>query len=160
MDRERTETGKTHEDQADPAIPLDRARLKLAGLWLAGSGLVGLMLVAQSLTGKYHDKVQEVWSWALPTILPVLSLILTVLGAGALVQDSDKSQVKRGFFRIAYLLSVIYLLLVTATIVLEPFTSFESLALMKLSNLWLAPFQALVTSALGALFFSKQAHKE
>ncbi len=33
---------------------------------------------------------------------------------------------------------------------------FSLLELMKLSNLWLAPFQGLVTASLGAFFVSKK----
>jgi cytochrome bd-type quinol oxidase subunit 2 len=142
------------------AIPLDRARLRLGILWLAGSGLIVFMLVAQSLMGKYGNKVQDVFGWAMPTIVPALSLILTVLGAGALVHQHEETQVKRSFFLIAYVLSLVYLFLVFAIIAVEPFTSFESLELLKLSNLWLAPLQGLVTSALSALFFTKQSKKE
>jgi len=114
-----------------------------------------MLIIGQSVMGKYQNKVQEVWGWVLPTILPSLSLILSVLGASALANELETVRVKRSFFRIAYSLSVVYLFLVVMTIVIEPLTTFESLELLRLSNLWLAPLQGLVTLALGVLFFTK-----
>jgi hypothetical protein len=86
-------------------------------------------------------------------------LILTVLGANALEPEEDKVEVRKTFYTIAYYLSLGYLLLIFATILVEPFTQFEPLELLKLSNLWLGPFQGLVASSMGFLFFSKQAKK-
>lgn len=124
-------------------------------MWFIGSGLIVMLIIGQSVMGKYQNKVQEVWGWVLPTILPSLSLILSVLGASALANELETVRVKRSFFRIAYSLSVVYLFLVVMTIVIEPLTTFESLELLRLSNLWLAPLQGLVTLALGVLFFTK-----
>jgi hypothetical protein len=148
------------ESETQPTILLESVRLRLSILWLVGSGVILLMLIAQSLMGKYQNKTQEVWGWMLPTILPALSLILSVLGASALAEESGKTRAKRSFFLIAYLLSAVYLFLVFATMLIEPFTSFEPLELLKLSNLWLAPLQGLVTSALGVLFFTKKTNGE
>src|ERR1044071_2038560 len=64
-------------------IPLEKVRWRLARLWLLMGGFFVVLLIAQSLMGKYHDKVQNVWSWALPSIMPTFSLIITVLGANA-----------------------------------------------------------------------------
>jgi hypothetical protein len=147
------------ERETQLTVLLDLVRLRLSVLWLSGSGLIVLMLIAQSLMGKYQDKTQDVWGWALPTMLPALSLILSVLGADALVHESEKIEARRSFFVIAYMISAMYLFLVFTTIAIEPFTPFEPLELLKLSNLWLAPMQGLVTSALGVLFFTKQGRK-
>jgi hypothetical protein len=138
-------------------IPIDRARQGLAWLWLGYGGGIFLLLVAQSLAGKYEGEVQEVWGWALPTIIPTLSLILAVLGAGALQPGNVALAVRRTFYVIALWLSAIYLTLILATILAEPLTASEPLALLKLSSLWLAPFQGLVTSAIGILFTRRPA---
>jgi hypothetical protein len=133
-------------------LPIDRARQGLAWLWLGYGGAIFLILVAQSLGGKYEGQVQEVWGWALPNIIPTLSLILAVLGAGALQPRTAALAVRRTFYAIAFWLSLTYLTLILVTILAEPLTASEPLALFKLSSLWLAPFQGLVTSAIGVLF--------
>lgn len=143
---------------APPAdtVSLDRARWRLAVLWFSLSGLVTLTLIVQSAAGKYSDVVQEVWSWALPTIMPTLSLILAVLGANALQPDGPGTRVRKAFYSLALVLSLAYLLLVLLTITLDPLTPYDSLELMNLSNLWLGPLQGVVASSIAVLFFTKQ----
>jgi len=113
-------------------------------------------VVLQSLFGRFGDKTQEAWGWLLPTIIPSLGMIITVLGYTALNTETLASVVRATFFRIATWLSVFYLFLIVLTIVIQPLTARDPLDLMRMSNLWLGPCQGLVASALGVLFVSKQ----
>jgi len=145
--------------RADQLVPLDDVRMRLAKIWLIGSGLVFVLLVVQSLLQAYGDLTQEVWGWFLPTLMPSLSLIITVLTYTALDPHMTGSVVRRTFVQIAQWLSVAYLVTVLLTILVQPFSSnspTERVALMRTSNLWLGPFQGLVASALGVLFVSKE----
>jgi hypothetical protein len=146
------------EQSGDPKVmmPLEEARLRLARIWFIGAGTIFLLLIAQSIVGKYQGRAQEVWGWGLPAIVPALSLILSTLGAEALQQRQDQ-QVKSSFARIAAGLSMSYLGLILMTILVEPLTTFDSLELLKLSNLWLGPLQGIVISSIGVLFFSRRA---
>lgn len=137
-------------------VALSRARLHLLVIWLSGAGVIFLILIVRTFTRTYQQKVQEVWGWALPTVLPTLSLILSVLGANALEPNDDDIAVGKTFYVLACILSGVYLLLIFVDLVVEPFTEIEPLELMKLSNLWLGPFQALVVSSIGVLFFTKK----
>lgn len=139
-------------------ILLDRARSLLARIWIAGATAIFLLLVAQSLFGKYQGQAQQVWGWALPAIMPTLSLIVSTLGVEAL-QAKQLLEVRRQYAKIAAWLSVSYLGLILFTILVEPLTAFDSLELLKLSNLWLGPLQGLAVSAIGVLFFSGQPKK-
>jgi hypothetical protein len=141
-------------------VPLDQVRWQLAKLWFGVAGPILLILIAQSAFGKYQGKVQSVWGWALPTIMPTLSLILAALASNALEPEESKAEVRRPFYRTACWLSAAYLILVLATVLIEPFTKYEATELMALSNLWLGPFQGLVASAIGVLFFTKQPMRE
>lgn len=138
-------------------MTLDEVRWSLARLWLLLGGCFVLLLVAQSTLGKYQGKVQNVWSWALPAIMPTLSLIITVLGASAFEHGEESVMIKKPFYRMVFWLSVVYLLFLIVTLFVEPFTPYESVELLNLSNFWLAPFQGIVASAIGVLFFSKKA---
>jgi hypothetical protein len=145
--------------QSGDLVPLERVRNRLAFGWLAASALIFVIVVLQSLLGKYGDQVQDAWGWLLPTIMPTLGMIISVLGYTALDPSMLESVVRRSYFRLATGLSVLYLLLVLLTILIQPFaaqTASKSIELMQTSNLWLGPLQGLVASALGALFFSKQ----
>jgi hypothetical protein len=143
----------------DPTLSLDAVRARLSAVWLVGTGIVFVLLVVQSLLGRYEDKTQEAWGWLLPTIMPTLGLIVTVLGYTALDPIFSQAVVRRSFFRVAIWLSVMYLLLILLTIGVQPFVARDANAaveLMRTSQLWLGPFQGLVASALGVLFVSKK----
>lgn len=140
-------------------INFDRVRSGLAMVWLVGGGLVFFIVVLQSLMEHYGDKVQEAWGWLLPTIMPTMTMIVTVLGYTAFDSRFSSTVVRRDFFRIAFWLSVMYLALVAMTVLIQPIVAadpLKAIELMRLSNLWLGPFQGLVASALGVLFVSKE----
>jgi hypothetical protein len=79
-------------------IPLDRARNHLAKIWLTGAGIVFLLLVIQSILGKYEGQLQEVWSWFVPTVVPTIALMLGVLGASALAEHDEARSVNKPFW--------------------------------------------------------------
>src|SRR6266404_8905032 len=89
--------------------PLDDVRVHLAKVWLIGGGGTFLILVVQSLLHVYGDMTQEVWGWFLPTLMPSLGMIITVLTYTALDPLMTGSVVRRTFVSIALWLSVLYL---------------------------------------------------
>jgi hypothetical protein len=92
-------------------VPLDDVRSRLALLWLGSAGVIFVTLVLQSLRLVYGDRTQEVWGWILPTLMPTLALIVTVLGYSALDPAMSRAVVRRTFFQISFYLSVAYLVL-------------------------------------------------
>ena len=136
-------------------ITMRTAKRRLALVWLLGAGLFCMILVAQSLLGKYADKTDQAWAWLLPTIMPTLSLIIGVMVADAMKQTIEITHVDRFFFRITVGLSASYLVIVSATVLVAPFSSISPLDLMRMSNLWLGPFQGLVGAAVGVFFVRK-----
>lgn len=140
-------------------LPLDVVRAKLTAIWLIGAGVIFVLLVMQSLLGRYEDRTQEAWGWLLPTIMPTLGMIVTVVGYTALDPVLSQALVRKTFFRVATWLSMLYLAMILLTIAVQPFAApdaKQALDLMRTSNLWLGPFQGLVASALGVLFVSKK----
>lgn len=135
-------------------IPIERVWTKLARLWLIGSGIVFLIVVLQSVLGKYGNHADEVWAWFVPTTVPTVSLIVGVMGARA-VGTQDRRTVKSTFVSLAWWLSLVYLIVLLLTIVLEPYSPFESLDLLKMSNYWLSPLQGLAIATIGHVFTSK-----
>jgi hypothetical protein len=145
--------------QLAKVIPLDSVRSRLAAVWGTGAGLAVLLVVVQSLLGRFGDRTQDAWGWLLPTIMPSLGMIVTVLGYTALDPLFSKLVVRKSFFVIAMVLSIGYLGLVTLTVLIGPFAAengSQMVDLMNTSNLWLGPFQGLVASALGVLFVTKK----
>jgi len=140
-------------------VTLDSVRMNLARVWLLGSGGIFLVMVIQSLHHAYGDLTQEAWGWFLPTLLPSLGLIVTVLTYTALDPLMTGFVVRKSFATLATWLSVTYLFTVALTILMQPFsgrTPADAVGLMRLSNLWLGPLQGIVASSLGVLFTSKE----
>lgn len=146
--------------RANDLLPLDIVRTRLATAWFSGVSVILVIVVLQSLLGRYGERTQEAWGWLLPTIMPTLGMIITVLGYTALDPHATEFVVRKTFLRIALFLSVLYLVLILLTICIQPLTSTDPVELMRMSNLWLGPFQGLVASALGVLFVSKQPKKD
>ena len=135
---------------------------RLVFIWFTGSGFLFALLLLQTIFGQYGSEAREAWGLILPTFVPALFLIIgTLLADATSSADPDASvTVDRFFFRLADFLSITYLATVVLIILLSPFSKFSQPELIKLSNLWLAPFQGLVTAALGAFFVSKNTQRE
>jgi hypothetical protein len=137
-------------------IPLEDARNTLARIWLAGGGAAFLLLAVQSILGKYEGQMQEVWSWFVPTVLPTISLMLGVIGAGALAETTDEKWVKVSYYDISKYLSAFYLAILALTLLLQPFTDKPPMQLYTLTNYWMGPLQGMVVGVLGILFTSQE----
>ncbi|WP_163881649.1 hypothetical protein [Rhizobium laguerreae] len=139
----------------DPLVSLAHTRTVLARLWLSGSGFSAIILVVASILRGRSDAARETWSWFLPLVLPTIGLMLGVLGAAAMARQREK-YVRKSFVDIAFWLSAAYLVLVSLTILLEPFSPLRGAELHGMSNYWLGPMQGLVVAALGYLFTSDE----
>ena len=128
------------------------ARNRLATAWFAGAGTLMILLVLQSILGKYGDKADEAWSWYLPTVLPTLSLVFGLFAFRIRGAAVSSRQVDKASYRLALGSSLGYLLLVGLSIGLSPLAESGPLQLMRTSNLWLAPFQGLACALVGAFF--------
>ncbi len=146
-------------------ISLDKARWRLALLWFPFSAILFGILVVQSIGGVYGAEAQRAWGWALPNVLPTLALMVSVFAADAMKASDPALGVRRGFSHLATALSAFYLLAIFASVFGQAFVDLDDgqtdaerrLALLDLSNIWLAPLQSLVVAAIGVLFFLKEA---
>jgi hypothetical protein len=133
-------------------VSLRTCKKRLAILWVVGGLIVFVLLVLQSIFGKYGDKLDEAWAWFLPTVVPTLSLIIGVLVLDATSSKTTDKRIEPLIFNLAFGISAVYLVMVALILLIQPFTEFSPLELMKRSNLWLGPLQGLVAAALGAFF--------
>lgn len=130
-------------------IPKKIARARLLALWSLSGLLLICLMIARTIGNKFGHLTNDAWSWFLPTILPTLSLMISV----SIAQQADDLQSSTFLYRLAFLLSVFYLVLVLFTILNPVEDQFQNpLELMKLSNLWLGPVQGLVAATLGVFF--------
>jgi cytochrome bd-type quinol oxidase subunit 2 len=141
-------------------MPLEAARWRLAASWLVGAGAVFIVVVLQSVLNHYEDSTRAAWEWLLPSLLPILGVIVTTLGQAAHEVEADKGMVRRAFYRLALSLSIVYLVLIALIILVQPFvaaTPGETIESMRSSNLYLAPLQGLVAAAVGVVFLKRPA---
>lgn len=138
-------------------VQMEKCKKKLSLLWFIGAGFLFLTLIAQTIGKFYGTKADEAWSWFLPTIMPTLSLIIGVFVIEATGKSEKKKSVDNFIYRLAFILSLVYLIIVALTIYISPFTSFTAFELMKTSNYWLGPLQGLVSAVIGIFFIKKEA---
>ncbi|MEP6604052.1 MAG: hypothetical protein ABJB69_08905 [Spartobacteria bacterium] len=136
-------------------IDLDRARNLLGLLWMIGGGLLVVLVIGQSILGRFDGLAQEFWAWFTPTIFPTLGLIIGVIGSTALEDDSGRT-VKRFFFIASVALSILYLVALMGTLLGEPFAGSHDMKYYNQSNYWLSPIQGLAVAAIAALFNSRK----
>jgi hypothetical protein len=140
-------------------ISMERLRVRLAVIWLSGTGLILAVMIVGSLNGLFDKSTQAVWEWLLPTIMPTVGSIVSTLAATALLENSSKGEVRRSFALTAEVLSIFYLLIILGSIVFKQSISNDTVQWVEklhMSNLWLGPLQGVVASALGVVFLSKK----
>jgi hypothetical protein len=148
------------QNRSAETLLLETAQARLAAVWFIGAAIPFVLLVAQSILGRYQDSVSEVWGWFVPSVGPTLGLILGVMGATALIDvrkaESPQREVKLSFFKLAFWLSIAYLTILTLTLLLEPLSSLHGIKLYNVANYWLGPAQTLVVAAITVLFTSQR----
>lgn len=138
-------------------ILMSTAKKRLAILWFFWFTIIFLLLLIQTLAGVYKDKeITEAWSWFLPTVMPTLSLMIGVLVSDALGMSKKVNYVDKFLYRLSFSLSLLYLVVVSLTILAQPFSELWPLELMKKSQLWQGPLQGLVAAILVIFFMQKE----
>jgi uncharacterized integral membrane protein len=133
-------------------VPVAVARKRLAALWFAMAAALFLIVIAASIN-RSPETVRTLWSWFLPAVVPTLSLIIGVLVAEHLGKGFERREVDGFLLGLVSWLSAGYLLLVAAALVFELLDWLS----LEASQLYLAPFQGLVATALSAFFVQKDA---
>jgi hypothetical protein len=136
-------------------VTLEDARSRLSVVWFAGSGAVFFLLMVQSLFGKYGADTQQVWAWYIPCVVPTLSLMVSVLGAGAL-GSGERRYLRHQFFSLTWWLSLSYILVLFLTVSAASLRD-PAVDVLVLSSAWLGPLQGVFVAAIGYIFISKHA---
>lgn len=133
-------------------IQVHLARKKIAKLWFAGCGIIFVLLLVQTVLGKYEGVEKAVWGWFLPTVMPTLLLMVGVFSAEAMQPTKSNLVADTFVFNLTRGICITYLCTVIFTILVEPFTPFDKYKLLELSNLWLGPLQGLAGICIGVFF--------
>jgi hypothetical protein len=132
----------------------------LAGTWLlffiGQVALLALRAVWGSDDPTYSSATNDIWKWYLPMVLPTVSIIVAAIFSSGPISERN-SNVRQNVFGVlvAMALSAIYLLSISALILLPPslgLTPEEHVKLLRDSNYWLGGVQLCVGGALGHFF--------
>lgn len=131
------------------------AKKKLATLWFIMAASIFTLMILMSFS-ELKAYLDIAWGWLLPNILPSLSLILAVFFIDIQEKnDGNQKLVDRFYYRIAFGVSLFYLLIILGIILSAGF-KFNLKDIMQSSNIYLAPIQGVVGAALGLFFYKKQ----
>ena len=136
----------------DPITVAD-AQGRLAMLWISGAAAIGALLLAQTVLGKYGGQTEKAWSWFAPTVFPTLTIIVTAwFGTAA---SAREQMVEPRHYQMAFGLSLVYLVVVAGTLLVQPFSAWTPMELLAMSHAWLGPTQGLAGIGVGKFFASK-----
>ncbi len=138
-------------------ISFSKGQQRIAILWFCGGGLAMIILIAQSIAGTWGTWVSDAWSWLLPTILPTLTLIVTTVVVESTQQRTSRTEVNSFAYYLCLGLSAFYLICVVTILIAVNFVQTKPLELMKMSSLWLAPLQGLLSGIIGVFFVKQRA---
>jgi len=138
-------------------IEFSAAKKKIAVLWFIFVGCIFVLMFIQTMTGKYEDKDTEAWGWLFPSVIPTLSLILSVFLFDIQSEDSKVFNIDRFYFRLVFFLSIFYLSVILLILLIQPLLNDQPLiSLMKNSSIYLGPFQGVISGAMGLFFIKKK----
>jgi hypothetical protein len=129
---------------------LAKARRRVLSIWLAGLILPFGVILAQTIAGRYGMAAEEAWGWLLASTMPTMGLMLGV----ALGTRADDGYTASFPVTLCIVFSTVYLLLLSGTLLVQPFARWTAFELFKLSHLWLAPTQALVDATIAVVYLS------
>lgn len=121
-------------------------------MWFVLSGLLAALLLAECMSGVFGDKTSEAWGWFLPTVMPTLGLMASVLVADIQRQSATAIEPDGFLFTLAFGVSLGYLAVV-AVALMWPDPAVSRLQLMTQLSPILGPCQGLASTLLGVFFF-------
>ncbi|MEP0266756.1 hypothetical protein [Dokdonia sp.] len=136
-------------------IQFSKAQKKLAILWFISSGIIlAIMIFFSSQHDKFSPKDNEAWGWIFSSILPTLSLIITIFVMDVNNRTPSRRGVDRFYFRLVFSISLFYFLVILWVLLAdnpEP----GIVVRMERSNMYLGPLQGLVAATIGIFFIKR-----
>lgn len=131
-------------------ITFKKSKQKLAVLWFLGAVFLLIILVIQTFGHKHDGTSNDIWNWLIAAIFPTLALIVGGLVAGA---ESDGTKTADVFmYRLAFWVSLFYLLVLVAVFLAQPLTGKSLLEVISSFSIFITAFQGIVSAILGMFF--------
>ncbi|MEY4902255.1 MAG: hypothetical protein RLZZ292_70 [Bacteroidota bacterium] len=122
---------------------------KLLKTWLIGVLPTLLIVVGQTISGKYEGQSDGAWAWFLVNTVPSIALLTYVF-------FNKKNLILDKKYSILIWLSVFYVLILLFSLLSQPFASASALEILHQSEYWLGPIQLLFLGGLSFAVFSNE----
>jgi len=139
-------------------LATNTCKMALMFAWFSAAAILFIILFIQSIGGAYNPYTKEAWEWLLPNLMPTLSLMAGVIALEARSNPDPGRPINVSLFIWTLGVSVFYLLVMIATVLALPRVSqdlVKRMEFLKMSSLWLGPFQGLATAFLGIFFLNR-----
>lgn len=124
----------------------------LAAIWLTLGGIAVLILIGQTITDRYGEKLVDVWTWFTIYFLPAATIVMFASTVGERDSPANEAIVSHGAFYAAAALSVLYLLLMLLPLLSQPFLAESPFDTLNKWAIVLAIFQSMVIGALVSVY--------
>jgi len=142
-------------DEVIMKIEFTKSKKKIASIWFISAVILFTLFLFQSLLGKFEDKSQQAWGWFLASLMPNLTLMISVFVKDITISEIDKSEVDIFYVRLTMGLSLAYLTSILLILLVQPLTAKPIIQIMNESSIFLGPFQGLVSGSIGLFFLKK-----
>lgn len=125
---------------------------RVLAIWLVAAVLFALFTLAQVLAGKYGADPGVPLNWLSAQIVPVMGLLL----AATLSSPSaawKKAPVTGSRYRLALSVSLVQIMAITLTLLIEPILQTSPFALFDSTIVFFSIWQGVVTACVGGLVF-------
>lgn len=135
----------------------ESAKKKLATLWFVSSGIIFLIMLTQTISGKFDNHLGDAWGWFIQSLMPTLSLVCTIFAFDTEDVPTSVRIVDPFHFRAAFSVSLFYLIVLLVVILAIGITKTPWVLWLKQSSHYLAVFQGILSVAVGMFFIKKKA---
>lgn len=135
-------------------ILLAETRKKLLGLWIGFSAAIALLVLAQTVAARYETIEGLAWAWTAVVLLPTLLLLFSAV----LLHKNPSKVLLYSSFRAVYAGTMGYGMFIAVTLLSIPLAlrQFSMEQYLRVSLLWLLPFQVLLLVILWLMYFRKE----
>ena len=125
----------------------------IAAAWISLGGIAFLVLIGQTVTERYGERVTDVWTWFSLYFLPAATIAFVAASTGESDSEANQVRVAPGVLLAALFSSVLYLVLMLVPILWQPFADAESpFQTLAQWGVVLAIFQSIVIGALASVY--------
>jgi len=117
-------------------------------LWILGGAVICGLVVAQ-LAGGHYDNPIVVYSWAVASLGPGAGACAALWEANHRLRTQNQNGTPSGVLSFLFGLSIIQLVLMLVTLLIEPMAIYDPGKWLDVSQFWIAPLNGFIVAVVG-----------